>query len=273
MRGKLFNEARFLFWIGCYFFGFFASYTISHFSKPTINRPQIDSQAAFSLKTTPVPDKNEIAGLSGLILGELEAAHFANSNELSNINISTKTAVTDQNLDQSSNQNTQLFQPSPVSPVPSKVVLPSVLSPTVVLVPPSPKAQSSPTPIFPVVEPLSNNNQAAIGSKTEMPPYEKTIDEVILSLINNDFGLFYNLLSSEIADNFKSDEVERSFVESQQTYGKITSISPLSQVFQYGDWATQDVEVKTQQGVVGKFKIVLHLEDKEWKLFGTQELP
>ena len=264
-----------LFWVGCYFFGFFCVWA---FNKPPVQPPTTATNYTFKINA--VPSLNQIENSKGAVLGELQTAKFKSLNQIETSNIVINNQLTnDQTIPTPT--PTPTLTPTPTS---NNIPTPTITSkPAPTSTSPNPDVKSggggptlkptlTPTP-RPTPTPASF--PTAILSPTPTPTplaYQKTINNLSMALVTNNYQTFNSLLSNELTSTFGENAVKESFEQAQTTYGGIIAVNPLSAIQQTGNWATQEVEIKTQSGLTSKFRIILHLENGAWKLFGTQEI-
>lgn len=258
-------KAEFVLWIACYLGGYFGAWA---FDKPPANTTAATQNTNYTFKISAIPTLNQIENINGTVLGELQTAKFAGLNQIESSNIIVNNQLTDNRITATPTPTltptltpTPTPTPTPRSPA-SPAGRPSEVGPTPTITPkPTPTSTPLPTPILsptPTPTPLA---------------YEKTINDLSMALVANDSQVFYSLLSNEVTSSFTAEEIKKAFDEAFQTYGGITAVNPLSTLQQNGNWATQEVETITKNGTKSKFRIILHLENGEWKLFGTQEIP
>jgi len=251
-----------LFWAGCYFLGFFGAFGLD---KVTAKTTSTAASTATSFTITASPTLEQIGSLKGAVLGELQTAKFKSLNQIENSNIVINNLLTNNQTTPTSIPTPTLIPTLTLTPTPTSNNIPTptpTLKPTL-----TPAPRPTPTPAF---------SPTAFLSPTPTPTplaYQKTINNLSMALVTNDYQTFNSLLSNELTSTFGENAVKESFEQAQTTYGGIIAINPLSTIQQTGNWATQDVETKTQSGLMSKFRIILHLENGQWKLFGTQEIP
>lgn len=86
-------------------------------------------------------------------------------------------------------------------------------------------------------------------------------ENFIISLLNSD------LLSQEITQTFGSD----AFAQAQTNAEEIINITADPEVTILGEWMETHITIQTEHSTQ-TYLAVFHLEDGEWKLFGTEEI-
>lgn len=87
-------------------------------------------------------------------------------------------------------------------------------------------------------------------------------------LEKNDLPLTYDLLGGDLKAIFTKDD----FFQSSFSFPGILQARIVSGPKVFGEWSEFIVEVVLEDRSEKNYFVVFHLEDREWKLFGTQEI-
>lgn len=94
-----------------------------------------------------------------------------------------------------------------------------------------------------------------------------TMAEVKAAIEAKNGQKLYDLLGSDMKAIFTPESVTSAFAKADGI-----TITPVDEIKLNSEWAKQDVESVDSAGQTMRFRVVLHLEDGEWKLFGTEKL-
>lgn len=116
----------------------------------------------------------------------------------------------------------------------------------------------------------SETNEITLGStaSAELTASAKsTMGEVEAAMETKNGQKLYDLLSSEMKAIFTVESVTTAFAQADGL-----TISAIDEMKINSEWAKQDVESVDAAGQSMRFRVVLHLEDGKWKLYGTEKL-
>lgn len=113
----------------------------------------------------------------------------------------------------------------------------------------------------------SNSNSTSNGTKTVDAPSATAAAQRVAESLKDPKMLpdLYNLFSHELTSIFD----EESWQEALTAGGSEILEVGLGTILLNGDWAEQEITLKTVEGWTLKYLMVLHLENDEWKLWGT----
>lgn len=80
-----------------------------------------------------------------------------------------------------------------------------------------------------------------------------------------------DLISQEILSTFPPEAIEQAQQQGEQAEGQVRDITLVGDPDVFGDWMEVNLRVATEQSIKD-YLAVFHLEDGDWKLFGTQLL-
>lgn len=118
---------------------------------------------------------------------------------------------------------------------------------------------------IPTVLQVKDSVVAGVSTSEQEAAVRTTVAEINHALVNKDSDELYGLLSSQLTAVFSKDSMTEAFSGFGDGAGLQISGDPQIST----EWATQHV-LYTHDGTTKGYTVVLHLENGEWKLFGTQ---
>lgn len=148
-------------------------------------------------------------------------------------------------------------------------------TPTPADTPPAASVPAMVDSIVPVVESAAPRVQPTISFTptvegeqydTQKAAVNITTSQVHKAFKDNDSQALYNLFSSQLTTVFTAENLAEAFGAT----GNV-NLEPIGDPVISTEWAKQRVSY-THDGSTTQYDMVLHLEDGEWKLFGTMSL-
>ncbi len=126
-----------------------------------------------------------------------------------------------------------------------------------------PSNQSTSSASTPTTKPTSTHKAS---SETTVQA-EQAMLAVKTAIEAKDGQKLYELLSAEMKSVFTVDSVATAFAQAEGL-----TITPVEDLRIAGEWARQNVQAIDPSGQTMHFGVVLHLENGQWKLYGTEKL-
>jgi hypothetical protein len=122
------------------------------------------------------------------------------------------------------------------------------------------------TPKTSTSEPVLKDVSAAMPSDAHTMA-TLTMQKVETAIEAKNGEVLYALLSSEMKSIFTAESVTSAFAQSEGL-----TFTSLGAIEVDGEWAKQEVVAVDAKGQKFSYRVVLHLEDGHWTLYGTEKL-